>query len=286
VTTWLEVATVAFVAQLSVLPGEKGQFVVAALATRFHPLVVVGGAAAAFGGWTVLEIALGSYLQGLLPELYLELLTGLLFLVFAVMLLRTAPSHDPDPHVIAERRPASTDGGAADGGATDTDTADAGTADTGTATDAGPTASGTAAESGSAMLAGDGEELDVRLPVVGWRVPTVVGGFLPTFALMTVGEFGDKTQLITIGLATQFAAFPSAIWVGEMAAIVPVSLANAYFFHRFAGRFDLRTAHLVGAALFTFFGVDTLQALVTGVSVWETAVESVGGLLASLLVAV
>jgi putative Ca2+/H+ antiporter (TMEM165/GDT1 family) len=254
VTTWLEVATVAFVAQLSVLPGEKGQFVIAALATRFHPLVVASGAAAAFAGWTVLEIALGSYLRGLLPELYLELMTGVLFLLFAVMLLQSAPERRPEPSVV-EERPATTDGGAAAAPASDH-------------------------VDSQGMLATEDGDLSVELPVVGREVPNVVGGFLPAFVLMTAGEFGDKTQLVTIGLATQFAAFPTAIWLGEMAAIIPVSIANAYFFHRFAGRFDLRKAHFAGAALFAFFGLDTLQAQVTGVSVWETVVGAIADLIA------
>jgi len=74
--------------------------------------------------------------------------------------------------------------------------------------------------------------------------------------MMAFGEFGDKTRL-----GDHRPRCPvrpsSAIWVGEMAAIVPVTLVNAYFFHRFATRFDLRKAHYAGAALFSFFGIDT-----------------------------
>ena len=57
-----------------------------------------------------------------------------------------------------------------------------------------------------------------------------------------------------------------------MLAIIPVSLANAYFFDRFSGRFDARKAHLVGATLFAFFALDTVLGLVVGVSIWETGV--------------
>jgi putative Ca2+/H+ antiporter (TMEM165/GDT1 family) len=110
-----------------------------------------------------------------------------------------------------------------------------------------------------------------------------VGRFLSIFSLMAVGEFGDKTQLITIGLAAQYGANP-AIWVGEMAAIIPVSLANAYFFHRFSHRFDLRKAHYVGAALFAFFGLDTVASITVGFSAWETIVGTVSQALGSLAV--
>jgi hypothetical protein len=50
-------------------------------------------------------------------------------------------------------------------------------------------------------------------------------GFISAFSLMLFGEFGDKTQLVTISLAVQYGAHP-AIWVGEMLAIVPVSLVT------------------------------------------------------------
>jgi putative Ca2+/H+ antiporter (TMEM165/GDT1 family) len=60
-----------------------------------------------------------------------------------------------------------------------------------------------------------------------------------------------------------------------MLAILPVSIANAYVFHRFSHRFDVRKAHLAGAALFAFFAADTVLALATGFSVWETVVSTV-----------
>jgi putative Ca2+/H+ antiporter (TMEM165/GDT1 family) len=100
--------------------------------------------------------------------------------------------------------------------------------------------------------------------------------------MMATGEFGDKTQLVTIGLAAQYSA-GSAIWLGEMLAIIPVSLLNAFFFHRFSGRFNVRKAHITGAVLFFFFGTDTLLAMATGFSVWETAVSTASELALYLL---
>ncbi|MDZ7746800.1 MAG: TMEM165/GDT1 family protein [Halobacteriales archaeon] len=246
-TPWLEVAVIAFVAQLTVLPGEKVQFIIAGLATQYHPLLVAGAAGTAFAGWTALEIHLGSILQAAIPGIYLDVATGLLFVGFALALFRTAPSAGNDSDVMASDDDATT----------------------------------VEIESDRASFT-DGGDLDVRVPIIGWRVPNALGGFLPIFALMAVGEFGDKTQLITIGLAAQY-AHGTAIWVGEMAAIIPVSLINALVFYRFSHRFDARKAHFAGATLFAFFGVDTLQALVTGVSVWETVVNTVSTAVASLL---
>ena len=67
-TGFLEILVVAFVAQLVVLPGEKVQFMIAALSTRYDPKVVVAAAGSAFAGWTAVEIAFGRALQSALDE--------------------------------------------------------------------------------------------------------------------------------------------------------------------------------------------------------------------------
>jgi putative Ca2+/H+ antiporter (TMEM165/GDT1 family) len=224
--TWLSVVVIAAGAQLAVLPGEKVQFIIAGLSTRFNPYMVVAAAGTAFAGWTVLEIWLGQTVTRLLPGIYLDAMTAALFLVFAYLLVRTAPNADaPDR------------------------------------------------EAATGVLT-DGGELDVTVPYVGWQVPNKLGGFLPIFAMMAFGEFGDKTQLITISLAAQYSAFPTAIWTGEMLAIIPVSVANALFFHRFSSRFDLRKAHLVGAGLFLFFAADFAVKVAFGFSLWESLVTA------------
>ena len=121
---------------------------------------------------------------------------------------------------------------------------------------------------------------DFELPVIG-RPPEFLGGFVPIFGMMAAGEFGDKTQLVTISLALQYGASP-AIWVGEMLAIIPVSILNAVFFYRFAQDFDVRKAHFFGAGIFAFFGLDTVLSLTVGVSVWETLVGAISTVLVGL----
>jgi len=233
VTSAVEILVVAFVAQLAVLPGEKVQFIIAGLSTRYSPWLVVAAAGSAFAGWTALEIWFGAALQGALPAVVLDGITAALFLTFAALLWRSAPGAGAD-------RPA----------------------DGGSLTDGG---------------------LEVRTPtILGREVPDRFGSFLPIFVLMAAGEFGDKTQLVTIGLAVQYGATP-AIWGGEMLAIIPVSLANAFFFHRFSHRFDVRKAHLAGAALFAFFGLDTVLAMATGFSVWEELVAAASAVVLGLL---
>jgi len=234
----LTVVIVAAGAQLAVLPGEKVQLIIASLSTRYHPLLVVSAAGTAFAGWTAVEILFGNAIQSAIPGLYLDVLTAVLFALFAVLLWRSTP----EPGA----KPAATDGGAIDA-------------------------------TGRIDVTG---KLDVSL--FGREIPNALGGFVPIFAMMAAGEFGDKTQLITITLAARFGAHPG-IWLGEMLVIIPVSLANAYFFHTFSHRFDVRKAHIAGALIFAFFAADTLLAVGTGFSVWETVVATISETLLALL---
>jgi putative Ca2+/H+ antiporter (TMEM165/GDT1 family) len=236
VSSYLEILVVAFVAQLAVLPGEKVQFIIAGLSTRYDPKVVVAAAGSAFAGWTAVEILFGRALQAALPPVVLDAVTAALFLGFAVLLYRSAPESGTGT---AESAATETDGGFVDPAAQD-------------------------------------------LPDPLERYSGSFGGFLPIFVLMATGEFGDKTQLVTIGLAVQYGV-TSAIWVGEMLAIIPISLANAYFFHTFAHRVDMRRAHIASAVLFAFFGADTVLSIVAGVSVWETFIGAVSGAVSTLV---
>jgi len=231
VSGFVEILLIAMTAQLAVLPGEKVQFLIAGLSTHYNPAVVVAAAGTAFAGWTALEIWFGQAIQGALPPVVLDGLTAAMFLLFAVLLYRSAPA--PGEQTL------NTDG------------------------------------SGIAAVENQ------TLPVVG-EVPSYFGGFLPIFAMMAVGEFGDKTQLITISLALQYGAHP-AIWVGEMLAIIPVSIANAVFFYRFSHKFELRKAHFFGAGLFAFFAFDTVLSILVGVSLWEQLVGIVSGAVLGLV---
>jgi putative Ca2+/H+ antiporter (TMEM165/GDT1 family) len=312
-TGFLEILVIAAVAQLTVLPGEKVQFIIAGLSTRYKPLLVVGAASSAFAGWTAVEILFGRALQQALPGVVLDAATAGLFLLFAVLLYRSAPAASSLSAETAtaagasgtSRRPQTTRresfGGDEEGGVEtgfwsedderrfasdergrdgrgrdergrderdrderdrDIDTNQPRETDGGVATGV--------------------PEVTPDFELFGRRIEGHLGQFLSIFSMMAVGEFGDKTQLVTIGLAAQYGA-TSAIWFGEMLVIVPVSLANAYFFHRFSHRFDVRKAHYAGATIFAFFGLDTVLAITTGFSVWEQIVGSVSNLLLAVL---
>ncbi|WP_458187153.1 TMEM165/GDT1 family protein [Haladaptatus sp. NG-WS-4] len=227
-TSWWDVVVLAFTTQLAVLPGEKVQFIIAGLSARYKPWLVVSAAGAAFALWTALEIYVGGALTRLFPGVYLDALTAGLFLLFAVLLLRSMPDSETPEGVTK------TDGGAID-------------------------------LSGVVPRRFQQEDLATM---------GKYSAFFPIFAMMAFGEFGDKTQIVTIGLAAQYGAH-SAIWVGEMLAIIPVSIANAYFFHKFSHKLDMRKAHLASAVLFLFFAADFFLQLLFNFSVWETAVTAV-----------
>jgi len=235
VSAFLEIAGIAFAAQLAVLPGEKVQFIIAGLSTEYDPKVVVAAAGSAFAIWTAIEILVGEALQRVIPGVVLDVATAALFVVFGLLLLRSMPAEG------GRGGPMTSDGGVVDVGG----------------------------RIGNATL-------------FGHSLTTAAGGFIPIFAMMFAGEFGDKTQLVTIGLAADYGATP-AIWVGEMLAIIPVSVLNAYFFDRFSGKFDARKAHIASAALFFFFALDTVLAVTVGFSIWEQVVDAGAGVVDAVL---
>lgn len=79
-----------FVAEL----GDKTQLLIAAQAARADARRVLAEAAAAFAILTVVAVAAGSWLSGLVPAAWVAVAAGLLFLVFAALSLRDAADED------------------------------------------------------------------------------------------------------------------------------------------------------------------------------------------------
>ncbi|WP_254524121.1 TMEM165/GDT1 family protein [Natrinema caseinilyticum] len=226
---WIEIFATAFLLQLLALPGEKGQLVIAGLATTYNPYVVVAGAATAFGGWTALEILLGDALKGAVPVVYLDAVTAALFVFFAIWILYAG-----EKAKAGQARPR-------------TDSSD-------------PRSDGDTLQPDH-----DSDEGGLLLEAES-GLSSSVGGYLSSFSAMGVAEFGDKTQLITISLAAQYGASP-AIWVGEMLAIVPVSLATAVFFSRTTQVLNFTWVLRAAAAMFLLFASDIVAQYVFSVSV-------------------
>jgi putative Ca2+/H+ antiporter (TMEM165/GDT1 family) len=234
VAGWLEILLAAATLQLLVLPGEKVQMIIAGLSTKYNPYVVVAGAGVAFAGWTALEIVFGEALQRALPGVYLDAITGGLFLLFGVLLVYSAVTLDR------------------------ADTAEAGaTAD---GDDGGPGTLAAERRTDGGVVAGS------RAAALDQRLPERYRGFFPAFSISAFGEFGDKTQVVTIGLAAQYGAHP-AIWVGEMLVIIPVSLVTALVSHRLSHLFTAerrRWVYLASAGLFLLFAADVAAQYLLG----------------------
>ena len=123
--------------------------------------------------------------------------------------------------------------------------------------------------------AGDGEAVadggtlvEGRLAGLDRHLPDGAEGFFPAFSASAFGEFGDKTQLVTIGLAAQYGAHP-AIWLGEMLVIVPMSMLTAFVFNRSARRMTddhRRWLYYGSALLFVAFAADITASYAFGVS--------------------
>lgn len=186
----------AFVLQLSALPGEKGQLIIAGLSSNYHPVPVVLGASTAFGGWTIIEILVGNKISSVLPVAYLDGAMAVLLLAFAGWVLHSEPLKET--------------------------------------TDKPP------------------EDFSSK------------SGFLASFTALSIGEVGDKTQLVTFALAARFGASPG-IWVGEMLAIIPVSFLTAYGFHFIAEKISSKQVHWISASIFILFAADITLSYIANI---------------------
>lgn len=128
---------------------------------------------------------------------------------------------------------------------------------------------GDAASAEGEAVADGGTYADGRLAGLDAHLPDGAEGFFPAFSASAFGEFGDKTQLVTIGLAAQYGAHP-AIWLGEMLVIIPMSLFTAFVFNRGARRLTdehRRWLFFGSALLFVAFAADIAATYWFGVSV-------------------
>ena len=91
-----EILITAFTLQLLALPGEKGQFIISALSTKYNPLPVAIGASTAFGLWTVIEILVGKELKGAFSESFVEGAMAVLLVLFAVLILYEVRTGEDD----------------------------------------------------------------------------------------------------------------------------------------------------------------------------------------------
>lgn len=74
--------------------------------------------------------------------------------------------------------------------------------------------------------------------------------FLSTFALITLAEFGDKTQLAVVALSAQ--SQPISVWVGASLALVMTSLMAVWAGRTILQRISISLLHRLSGILFIF----------------------------------
>jgi putative Ca2+/H+ antiporter (TMEM165/GDT1 family) len=84
-----------------------------------------------------------------------------------------------------------------------------------------------------------------------------LGVFGATFVTFFLAEMGDKTQIATVAMATQFSSTVAVVagtTLGMMIADVPA----VFLGKRFANRIPMKLVHGIAAALFAVLGIATL----------------------------
>jgi Ca2+/H+ antiporter, TMEM165/GDT1 family len=74
-----------------------------------------------------------------------------------------------------------------------------------------------------------------------------------TFALITLAEFGDKTQLAVIGLSSQ--VDPLAVWLGASAALIATSIMAIWIGRTILQRIPIGLLHRLSGVLFLLFAM-------------------------------
>jgi Ca2+/H+ antiporter, TMEM165/GDT1 family len=74
------------------------------------------------------------------------------------------------------------------------------------------------------------------------------GIFFTTFLLITVAEFGDKTQLAVVALSS--AAVPAAVWLGSTLALASVSALGILAGRTILQKFPLGWLHKISGVIF------------------------------------
>ena len=89
------------------------------------------------------------------------------------------------------------------------------------------------------------------------RTAARFGVFGATFVTFFLAEMGDKTQIATVAMATQF---PSVVLViaGTTLGMLIADVPAVFLGQRFADRIPMRLVHGIAAALFAALGIATL----------------------------
>jgi Predicted membrane protein len=77
--------------------------------------------------------------------------------------------------------------------------------------------------------------------------------FFTTFLLITVAEFGDKTQLAVVGLSST--AVPTAVWLGSTVALASTSALGILAGRTILHKVPLGVLHKISGVIFLILSV-------------------------------
>ena len=89
------------------------------------------------------------------------------------------------------------------------------------------------------------------------RTAAKLGVFGATFVTFFLAEMGDKTQIATVAMATQFSSVPLVI-AGTTLGMLIADVPAVFLGQRFAARIPMKLVHGLAAALFALLGFATL----------------------------
>ena len=77
--------------------------------------------------------------------------------------------------------------------------------------------------------------------------------FIATFLLISVAEFGDKTQLAVVALSST--SIPVAIWLGSTFALITTSALGVWAGRTLLQRIPITLLHRISGFIFIFFAI-------------------------------
>jgi Ca2+/H+ antiporter, TMEM165/GDT1 family len=92
------------------------------------------------------------------------------------------------------------------------------------------------------------------------RTAARLGVFGATFVTFFLAEMGDKTQIATVAMATQFSSVLLVI-AGTTLGMLVADVPAVFLGQRFADRIPMKLVHGIAAALFALLGIATLAGL-------------------------
>lgn len=222
--------------------GDKTFFIAALMAMRHPRLTVFGGAITALAVMTVLAVALGLAAPALIPKVYTHYAATALFFFFGGKTLWDAYNHEEGESELEEVERELADGRGSRDKLSGFSKGDA---------------SGYHKDEDSERGFRPSPPVRAGLGKAARALACLVSPiFLNAFTLTFLAEWGDRSQIATIGLAAS--ADPTGVTVGSIVGHAACTAAAVIGGRHLATHIDERTVGFVGGTMFLLFGLHSL----------------------------